>query len=172
MKSKNAQRDIAQCDKDIRPCDTVCWLAIQYEDLKDIKKNSRLAVRVELASHDHQSILHDDYVAAAQDCTEEGYIEVDDNASVSLGTEDGAYVQAWIWVYRTTLDNVPAAKDHKRRQRFVTDTLLPLKKKVTNGKGKKDSKQKDSRKAAARGKGQNQSHGAGKGIKAKSKGKG
>jgi hypothetical protein len=27
-----------------------------------------------------------------------GEIEVDDNAKVSRGADDGAYVQAWVWV--------------------------------------------------------------------------
>jgi hypothetical protein len=29
---------------------------------------------------------------------EEGEIEVDDGASVSIGEDAGAYVQAWVWV--------------------------------------------------------------------------
>ena len=29
---------------------------------------------------------------------EEGQIEVDDNARVSIGDDDGAYVEAWVWV--------------------------------------------------------------------------
>lgn len=29
---------------------------------------------------------------------EEGEIEVDDNASISGGDDDGAYVAAWVWV--------------------------------------------------------------------------
>lgn len=29
---------------------------------------------------------------------EEGEIEVDDNAPVSAGDDDGAYVEAWVWV--------------------------------------------------------------------------
>jgi hypothetical protein len=29
---------------------------------------------------------------------EDGEIEVDDKAPVSTGDEDGAYVQAWVWV--------------------------------------------------------------------------
>jgi hypothetical protein len=31
--------------------------------------------------------------------TDEGTIEVDDNAIVSKGEDDGAYVAAWVWVY-------------------------------------------------------------------------
>jgi hypothetical protein len=29
----------------------------------------------------------------------EGSIEIDDGAPVSTGADDGAYVQAWVWVY-------------------------------------------------------------------------
>lgn len=29
---------------------------------------------------------------------QDGEIEVDDNARVSRGGEDGAYVEAWVWV--------------------------------------------------------------------------
>ena len=29
----------------------------------------------------------------------EGQLEVDDGAPVSKGDDDGAYVQAWVWVY-------------------------------------------------------------------------
>jgi hypothetical protein len=147
MKSKNVR-----FDKDIRPFDTVCWVAIHYEDLQDIKKNSVLAVKVDLAADDHQSKFHDNYVAAAQECTEEGYIEVDDNAAVSTDEpEYGAYVQAWIWVAAETLKDVGKAKNLQRRRRFVTDILLPQKKKVTNGK--KESSKKSSRKGKAQSKG-------------------
>jgi hypothetical protein len=140
MKRKNVR-----FDKDIRPFDTVCWVAVHYEDLQDIKKNSPLAVKVDLAADDHQSKFHDNYVAAAQECTEEGYIEVDDNAAVSTDEpEYGAYVQAWIWVDAETLKDVGKAKDLKRRRRFVTDILLPQKKKATSGK--KESGQKSGQK--------------------------
>ena len=30
---------------------------------------------------------------------DEGTIEIDDNAVVSEGTDNGAYVAAWVWVY-------------------------------------------------------------------------
>ena len=139
------KRNTVRFDKDIRPFDTVCWIAVHYEDLQDIKKNSVLAVKVDLAADDHQSKFHDNYVAAAQECTEEGYIEIDDNAAVSTDEpEYGAYVQAWIWVDAETLKDVDKAKDLKRRRRFVTDILLPQKKKVT--RGKKESGQKSGQK--------------------------
>jgi len=41
--------------------------------------------------------INDKYRAAAQEIAREGEIEVDDGAVVSL-SEDGAYVQAWLWV--------------------------------------------------------------------------
>jgi hypothetical protein len=45
-------------------------------------------------------------VNLAQSQAEEGCIEVDDNAVVSEGDDNGAYVQAWLWVSfdGTTLD--------------------------------------------------------------------
>jgi hypothetical protein len=145
------KRNTVQFDKDIRPFDTVCWVAIRYEDLQDIKKNSPLAVKIDMAADDHQSKFHDNYVAAAQECAEEGCIEVDDNAAVSTDEpEYGAYVQAWIWIAADTLKDVGKAKDLKRRRRFVTDILLPQKKKVT--RGKKESSKKGSRKGKAQSK--------------------
>ena len=157
------KRNTVRFGKDIRPFDTVCWIAVHYEDLQDIKKNSPLAVKVDLAADDHQSKFHDNYVAAAQECTEESYIEVDDNAAVSTDEpEYGAYVQAWIWVDAETLKDVGKAKDLQRRRRFVTDILLPQKKKVT--RGKKEKRQEGN----CKGKAQSKS----KSGKAKSKAKG
>ena len=145
------KRNTVRFDKNIRPFDTVCWIAVHYEDLQDIKKNSVLAVKVDLAADDHQSKFHDNYVAAAQECTEEGYIEIDDNAAVSTDEpEYGAYVQAWIWVDAETLKDVGKAKDLKRRRRFVTDILLPQKKKATSGK--KENSEKNNRKGKAQNK--------------------
>jgi hypothetical protein len=40
------------------------------------------------------------YVEAAQEKYEdEGTCEIDDNATVSISEDGGAYVQAWVWVY-------------------------------------------------------------------------
>ena len=36
--------------------------------------------------------------AAREQYQEEGSIEIDENAVVSRGDEDGHYVQAWVWV--------------------------------------------------------------------------
>ncbi len=39
------------------------------------------------------------FVEAARELYEqEGEIEIDDNATISRGDDDGAYVQAWVWV--------------------------------------------------------------------------
>ena len=38
------------------------------------------------------------YVAAAQARQKYGELEIDDTAIISKGEDEGAYVQAWIWV--------------------------------------------------------------------------
>lgn len=38
---------------------------------------------------------------------EVGEIEVDDNARVSFGDKEGAYVQAWVWVPRRDTQKSP-----------------------------------------------------------------
>jgi hypothetical protein len=41
----------------------------------------------------------DELVAKARELyAEDGKIEVDDGAKVSRGADNGAYVQAWVWV--------------------------------------------------------------------------
>jgi hypothetical protein len=35
---------------------------------------------------------------ARQQYQQEGYVEIDDNAEVSEGKDQGVYVQAWVWV--------------------------------------------------------------------------
>lgn len=148
MKAKNPK-----LAADIRGSEIVCWLAIRYEDLADIKKNSVLAVKVSCAAGDHQSELRERYVAAAQDFTDASYLEVDDNASVELSKNDdgGAYVQCWIWVDSSALEKQHPGPNHARRQQFVTDTLLPtVVKKGSNGKkeGSKKATGKKARKKA------------------------
>ena len=55
------------------------------KDLKEILKEEPVAAQ---------------YRAAAQNNTisQEGKLEVDDGAVVSMGDDKGAYVQAWLWV--------------------------------------------------------------------------
>jgi hypothetical protein len=38
------------------------------------------------------------YFEAAKERQDDGTLEIDDNAVVSMGADDGAYVEAWIWV--------------------------------------------------------------------------
>lgn len=46
------------------------------------------------------------YIEAARAQHErEGTLEIDDNAKVSRGDDNGAYVQAWVWVYNAGEDN-------------------------------------------------------------------
>ena len=35
---------------------------------------------------------------------EEGEVEIDDNARVSVGGKEGAYVEAWVWVPSSVLE--------------------------------------------------------------------
>ncbi|MDG9928774.1 MULTISPECIES: hypothetical protein [unclassified Pseudomonas] len=51
-------------------------------------------------------------VAATEQWHREGEVEIDENAVVSIGEDDGAYVQAWVWVDRIDLSpavETPAA---------------------------------------------------------------
>lgn len=41
--------------------------------------------------------------AASEEYSEEGRIEIDSNAGVSYGDDDGAYVAAWVWVERSSV---------------------------------------------------------------------
>ena len=45
-------------------------------------------------------------LAQGLDIVEEGVLEVDDNAVISEGSDNGAYVMAWVWVdfHETPLD--------------------------------------------------------------------
>lgn len=36
---------------------------------------------------------------AREEWQEDGSIEIDDDAVVSISSDGGAYVQAWVWVY-------------------------------------------------------------------------
>jgi len=50
---------------------------------------------------------------------DEGEIEVDDGAPVSIGEDAGAYVQAWVWVYseRTTAPTMRVSPSKQKRHR-------------------------------------------------------
>lgn len=81
-------------------------LILQGSDVKKLKKLlkgkkckefrnellSRIACSIECSEFD------DFRTDAKLQYAEEGRIEIDDNAIVSLGTDPGAYVMAWVWV--------------------------------------------------------------------------
>lgn len=65
-----------------------------------IKQNGFSVTEPVLAEIEERDPDHDYFVSAAQQSyTREGEIEVDANAIVS-SSENGAYVQAWVWVWR------------------------------------------------------------------------
>lgn len=42
----------------------------------------------------------EDYIRRAKEqYEEEGAVEIDENAVISVGSDPGVYVQAWVWVY-------------------------------------------------------------------------
>ena len=50
-------------------------------------------------------ITNAQYVATARRLYhDDGEIEVDDNAKVSRGADDGVYVQAWVWVGNESIE--------------------------------------------------------------------
>lgn len=48
----------------------------------------------------HEAMLRRNAIIklAFDQCHKDGEVEVDDNAAVSEGDDNGAYVQAWVWV--------------------------------------------------------------------------
>jgi len=48
--------------------------------------------------------------AAKKQYQKEGMVEIDDNAKISRGDDDGAYVQAWVWVYTSEVTKKKGAK--------------------------------------------------------------
>lgn len=60
----------------------------------------------------HKGPIDKTYIQKAQDnYHDEGILEVDDNAAVSMA-EGGAYVEAWIWVNDTDINNNDLLKKH------------------------------------------------------------
>lgn len=61
------------------------------------------------------------YIAKARkEYQEDGSIEVDDGAPVSRGSDPGAYVQAWVWVYNET-DPEVASEDEPDKPEVKTN---------------------------------------------------
>ena len=66
-----------------------------------------LAVRADEAIYALRDATFNKYRAAAKQMVCDGELEVDDGAVVSDGAEDGAYVAAWVWVYKTDAGITP-----------------------------------------------------------------
>lgn len=67
------------------------------DDLKDIKPNSELYRRATETLKDNQDGAA--YLQYARDrLHRDGELEFDDDATVSLGADEGAYIMAWVWV--------------------------------------------------------------------------
>jgi hypothetical protein len=65
----------------------------------------------------------DGYASTAKEIYEkEGAIEIDAGAAVSLGTDSGAYVQAWVWVHDS--DVAAYRKKVKTRENQTTKTKV------------------------------------------------
>lgn len=67
--------------------------------------SDRLQAKIEESLDQTMQQLFQKYRDGAdQNYAEEGKIEVDDNALVSIGDEDGAYVMVWHWVSAAAAD--------------------------------------------------------------------
>jgi hypothetical protein len=69
-------------------------LLVDSKASKQLKNNIKRRIEKTLKEEPDAKL----YLAAAKKHQEEGKLEVDGNAVVSIGTDNGAYVQAWIWV--------------------------------------------------------------------------
>lgn len=65
-----------------------------------------------------KKMIREAYVAAANDIHgRDGECEVEDNAKVSMGSDPGAYVQAWVWVYDSAM--------HKKLKELHPEVEVP-----------------------------------------------
>lgn len=75
----------------------------EIKELRQVLKGrpelANLANRLETAITDRNHLNFWKFIRAAQSAGKDGEIEVDDDASVSVSDDGGAYVMAWLWVY-------------------------------------------------------------------------
>ncbi len=72
-------------------------VSLSEEDLKDIKPDSPLYKRVvETFEEIEQGRPYVEY--ALDHLHKDGDLEIDDDAVVSLGADDGAYIMCWKWI--------------------------------------------------------------------------
>lgn len=84
------------------------------------------------------SPIQEVYVAAAEGYVREGDLEVDDNAVISEGSDQGAYVQMWKWIAFSELDTQLLAA-HNLFYCDTCDELKPLEEKNEKASDKDES---------------------------------
>lgn len=77
---------------------------IDNKDFGHIVNN--LATDIHVIQHDENPLDQPYRDAATEKFADEGQIEIDSDALVSYGEDDGAYVQAWVWVESDLVPNV------------------------------------------------------------------
>lgn len=80
--------------------DVSIYVALTLEQIQEIrtKLGDDNPLSQHLAEQEHDQISLTGYVIAAQLKSRDGELEIDSNALVSKGDDEGAYVMAWLWV--------------------------------------------------------------------------
>lgn len=85
-----------------KPTDTVLWLRLTFEQLKDIKPGSELAKTVLRDALVYESAWRAAYVNAVERLIDNPTLMIDEDAPISdqetLDGEDGAYVMCWQFI--------------------------------------------------------------------------
>jgi len=85
-----------------KPTDTVLWLRLTFEQLKDIKPGSELAKTVLRDSLVYESAWRPAYINAVERLVDNPTLMLDEDAPISdqetLDGEDGAYVMCWQFI--------------------------------------------------------------------------
>lgn len=84
------------------PTDTVLWLRLTFEELKDIKPGSKLAKRILHEAVAYESAWRPAYINAVERNVINPAMQIDDDAAITepttLDDEDGAYVMCWQFI--------------------------------------------------------------------------
>ena len=82
--------------------DTVFWLRLTFEDLKDIKPGSKLAEKVLRDLPVYESAWREAYINAVERTVDNPALMIDEDAVISepvvLDEADGAYVMCWQFI--------------------------------------------------------------------------
>ena len=76
------------------------FIHLSSTDLADIRPDSDLRQRADKAFHEQFREPCLSFRVATQKHQVDGELEIDETALVALSGNRGAYVQAWLWVYR------------------------------------------------------------------------